>query len=172
MKQSLIPLFLAGCLVGSGCSEATDSEPVGVQSSPQEATGTDVVDTAAPPPQGTPDEPVPPTVHRVSSNGGRFEVELVTSPSPPPWNETFSIRLRILEDGKVLDPAPVETLTVDADMPAHQHGMNVTPSPALLEEGWVEYGPLLFHMPGPWEIYVDRHRSALTERAQVEFEVR
>ena len=71
--------------------------------------------------------------------------------------------------GQPLDPG-LEGLTVDADMPAHGHGMNVAPALSL-EDGWIVADPLLFHMPGAWEIYVDRSTGALTERAQVGFQV-
>jgi hypothetical protein len=86
-------------------------------------------------------------------------------------NGEFSVRFRLLgEDGAPL-AAELSSLRVDADMPAHGHGMNVAPT--LTEEnGWVEATPLLFHMPGAWELYVDRTEGALTERAQVPFEVR
>ena len=67
-------------------------------------------------------------------------------------------------NGEPLD-VPIEHLRVDADMPEHGHGMTVAPS--LRKEG-DEFvaGPLLFHMKGRWEIFVDLTRGALTERAQ------
>lgn len=104
------------------------------------------------------------------SNGGGFQLEWSTQPSPPPLNSEFSVRFRLLgPDGTPLVPS-LSTVRVDADMPAHGHGMNVAPS-LVEEDGWVEAAPLLFHMPGAWELYVDRTEGALTERAQVSFEV-
>ena len=39
-------------------------------------------------------------------------------------------------------------------MPAHQHGMNYTPTVNFVEENNFEVSDFLFHMPGVWEITV------------------
>ena len=48
--------------------------------------------------------------------------------------------------------APVSTLTVDAHMPDHRHGMNYKPSITRLSSGGWRAEGLLFHMPGKWEL--------------------
>ena len=75
-----------------------------------------------------------PGPQRLDSNGAGFQVEWITA--SPPLNEQFTVRLRLLDpSGEPLDPV-LEGLTVDADMPAHGHGMNVAPALSL-EDGWL-----------------------------------
>ena len=166
-RTGLLLLLLAGCggsepsapqrLESSVDGGATAGAARSVEASEEEA--------AAPASPQTSPGP-----QRLDSNGAGFQVEWITDPSPPPLNEQFTVRLRLLDpSGEPLDPV-LEGLTVDADMPAHGHGMNVAPALSL-EDGWLVADPLLFHMPGAWEIYVDRTTGALTERAQVGFEV-
>jgi len=51
-------------------------------------------------------------------------------------------------------------VTADAIMPAHQHGMNYTPT-VVLDEKLNEYkvSDFLFHMPGLWEITVSAYQD-------------
>ncbi len=49
----------------------------------------------------------------------------------------------------------IQKLMVDAIMPAHQHGMNYTPTVINLGEGAFRVDGMLFHMPGVWEIQMD-----------------
>jgi len=113
------------------------------------------------------DEPLP---LKADANGGGFHLELIPSPHPIPLNLDFSLRFRLLDnEGKPL-AEPLKHIALDADMPEHGHGMKIAP---VLEEkdGWIHASPLLFHMPGLWEIYVDRTQGHLTERAQLSFKV-
>jgi hypothetical protein len=43
-------------------------------------------------------------------------------------------------------------LRVDADMPAHRHGMNYRPTLSLQPDGSFVAQGLLLHMPGRWRI--------------------
>ena len=53
-----------------------------------------------------------------------------------------------------------DRITVDAIMPAHQHGMNYTPGIRLNESSkYYEVTDFLFHMPGVWEITVSGYRG-------------
>ena len=163
----LLLLLLAGC-GGSETSAPRQSESAvegGAEAGAARSVAASEEEAAAPAsPQASPGP------QRLDSNGAGFQVQWITDPSPPPLNEQFTARLRLLDpSGEPLDPV-LEGLTVDADMPAHGHGMNVAPALSL-EDGWLVADPLLFHMPGAWEIYVDRTTGAVTERAQVGFEV-
>lgn len=53
-----------------------------------------------------------------------------------------------------------DRVTANAIMPAHQHGMNYTPTVAFDEKSQ-HYGvsDFLFHMPGVWEITVSIYRG-------------
>ena len=63
-------------------------------------------------------------------------------------------------------------LKVDAQMPAHRHGMN---SRATLEQtapGRFLARGLMFHMPGAWQFMFDVQDSGGTERATRELDLR
>lgn len=160
---ALMGLAACGRAPEESASAPTPAEAVTPSSPAAEAPPADAAAPEDPPEVAQEPQVVP-------SNGDGFRLEWSTQPSPPPLNSEFSVRFRLLDpDGTPLAP-PLSTVRVDADMPAHGHGMNVAPS--LVEaDGWVEAAPLLFHMPGAWELYVDRSEGALTERAQVSFEV-
>lgn len=49
----------------------------------------------------------------------------------------------------------VHQMRADAIMPAHQHGMNYSPSVTALGDGMFRIDDMLFHMPGLWEMQVD-----------------
>ncbi len=102
----------------------------------------------------------------VVSADGSFSVRYVTIPTPPPMNELFDVELRIDMLGD--QPAGEMSLSVDADMPEHGHGMNVVPSVMNLGEHHYRVRNVLFHMPGRWEIYFDLARDGITSRAQDE----
>jgi len=61
------------------------------------------------------------------------------------------------------------TIGVDAAMPHHGHGMNLAPSTRAIEGSADRIvGPMLFHMPGAWEIYFDLATQGRTIRIQDE----
>ncbi len=47
------------------------------------------------------------------------------------------------------------SIEVDADMPAHGHGMIVKPVVAELGPQRWQVNGMKFHMPGAWEVYID-----------------
>jgi hypothetical protein len=61
---------------------------------------------------------------------------------------------------------------VDADMPAHRHGMNYrTRVEALAGQAYRAHG-LMFHMPGTWRVMFDLPLEGRTLRVTHEVEVR
>jgi hypothetical protein len=76
--------------------------------------------------------------------------ELVFSPNlwPIPVGKHFSLNVQIC------GPAPV-LLKMDADMPAHKHGMNYKPAISSLGSGMYRVDGLMFHMPGQWRVTFD-----------------
>ncbi|WP_170332037.1 FixH family protein [Ruegeria arenilitoris] len=66
-----------------------------------------------------------------------------------PLAQPFSILI------SVCDEIAIDTLRVDATMPAHQHGMNYVPKVTELGDGLFRVDDMLFHMPGLWELQVD-----------------
>lgn len=77
-------------------------------------------------------------------------------------NEVFSLELL------VPGPQPDE-LKVDADMPAHKHGMLSAPVTVDLGGGRFRTDGMLLHMPGDWVVFVDIVRGEAVEH--VEFPV-
>ncbi|MAW59537.1 MAG: hypothetical protein CMJ94_01735 [Planctomycetes bacterium] len=67
----------------------------------------------------------------------------------PPLNEHFSFYVLNV------DKQDATLVDVDADMPAHKHGILTDPSIELQEDGRYRVDGMLLHMPGDWEIYLD-----------------
>jgi hypothetical protein len=106
-----------------------------------------------------------PAVHKFSSNAGKFQVALQSRPSPIPMNEPFDVSFTVT-------PAEGIGVEVDARMPAHFHGMNRTAKLSRQPDGSWKAEGLLFHMPGHWELYVDITRGGVTERAQMDVDLK
>lgn len=60
--------------------------------------------------------------------------------------------------------APPRALRVDAQMPAHRHGMNYRARVTPRGDGRYRAEGLLFHMPGAWQFVFDLERPGGTER--------
>lgn len=67
----------------------------------------------------------------------------------PPLNRHF---------GFVVDTGDAELVGVNADMPAHGHGINTVPEYRRLADGRWRVDGMLLHMPGAWELYFDLRR--------------
>ena len=115
---------------------------------------------------GKPEETAAPKAKaKLESNGGRYGVDLETSPNPIVVNQPFDVSVTVTP--KSGTAADLEVL-VDARMPAHFHGMNRVPKVTRgAGNTWKAEG-LLFHMPGHWELYVDITQGGATERAQID----
>lgn len=71
-------------------------------------------------------------------------------PGPPPVSRHFALV------GRVCAPAgQASGLRVDADMPAHRHGMNYRTTVQWSPDGHWRAEGLLWHMPGRWRIVLD-----------------
>jgi hypothetical protein len=83
------------------------------------------------------------------------------APHPIPLGAHFTVELAVCAtDGR----PTVEALTVDADMPAHRHGMNYRPGVTSLGGGRFRAEGLLFHMPGDWRLIVELRDGGRSER--------
>jgi hypothetical protein len=102
------------------------------------------------------------------SNGGRYAVELETRPSSIEVNQPFDVTVIVTpKSGTSKD---LEIL-VDARMPAHFHGMNRVAKLSRSGTTWKAEG-LVFHMAGHWELYVDITEGGVTERAQLDVDLK
>ncbi len=100
-----------------------------------------------------------------------WRVRWRSEPSPIPVNQEFRL---VVEVEDALDPGSSlsgVSLSVDAGMPAHGHGMNRVASVRRESDGRFVAEGLLFHMPGSWELYLDVARQGIAERAQFTIEV-
>ena len=86
-------------------------------------------------------------------------------------NEPFEFELIVRPAGTLATVGDDVTITVDADMPDHRHGMNTTPRVERIGPGRYRAEGLQFHMPGYWEIYIDITRGGVTERAALPVEL-
>ncbi len=100
--------------------------------------------------------------HQVTSNAQHWAVSFTPTPNEMPLNEVFEITTWVDGEDKV------DSLRVDAAMPAHGHGMMTDPKTTKQPDGSFLTTGMLLHMPGDWEIYFDiRYESDIIERAQV-----
>jgi len=105
----------------------------------------------------------------IVSNGGRYTVEVSTSPAAIAVNQPFDVTVSVTP--KSGDAGALE-VQVDARMPAHFHGMNRVPKVTRGSGNTWKAEGLLFHMSGHWELYVDVTRGAATERAQLDVDLK
>ncbi len=106
--------------------------------------------------------------HQILSNDQTYSIAYSTEDSLIPVNEMFSLRVYVMEPdsgGRAMDGI---TLSMDARMPDHRHGMNTLPRVESSEDGGFEVSGMMFHMPGRWELTFDVNRRGITERAQVD----
>jgi hypothetical protein len=95
-------------------------------------------------------------------------VVFVPRPSPVPVGRHFKIDFVVCAGGAVRADARAQ---VDADMPAHRHGMNYRASVAPLGNGVNRAEGLMFHMPGRWRLMFDLELDGRTLRVAREIEV-
>ncbi len=102
----------------------------------------------------------------LTTDGGAYSVTLEPTKGAIGWNEHFSLNLAIKPQATGVGPL---TVVVDADMPAHRHGMNTKPElvPKGEQSGEQHFrvDGMLFHMTGYWVITVDVTGGGVTERA-------
>ncbi len=67
-------------------------------------------------------------------------------------------------DAVVCSKVAPNALRVDAQMPAHRHGMNYRARVVPQGDGRYRAEGLLFHMPGKWQFVFDLERPGRTER--------
>ena len=101
---------------------------------------------------------------RGASADGNWEISWRPRAEPIPALDPFAVEVRVA-DGDGGDVESDVSVLVDASMPHHGHGMNVTPRITRTEDGWLAEG-MLFHMPGRWEFVIDVLRDGEVERAQ------
>lgn len=93
----------------------------------------------------------------LDQNAPRVEMSLENMQLAQP----FSVKIEVCDD------IGIKAVSVDAIMPAHQHGLNYSPTVVNLGKGVFRVDGLLFHMPGVWEIQVAlTHQTGVTRYTQ------
>ena len=78
---------------------------------------------------------------------GALTVVFAPRPWPVPVGRHFALDIAVCAAPGTALPA---SLRVEADMPAHRHGMNYKPTVQALGDGRFVAEGLMFHMPGRW----------------------
>lgn len=98
----------------------------------------------------------------------RQQLAFVARPAPLVVGRHFALDIEVCpRPGASLPLA----LRVDADMPAHRHGMNYRPSVRALGEGRYRADGLLLHMPGRWRFLFDLSADGSIERLSHELDL-
>ncbi|HOB94628.1 MAG TPA: hypothetical protein PK306_13945 [Aquabacterium sp.] len=97
-----------------------------------------------------------PAAHRLLTDArpdaGGWQVAFAPSPAPLPAGRHVALDIVVCPPPGATPPA---MLSVDADMPAHRHGMNYRASVTALGGGRFRADGLMFHMAGRWRVIVD-----------------
>ena len=92
---------------------------------------------------------------------GRYSVAYRAVPDKLPVSQHFSLLIAVCAN----PGAPqLETVTVDAQMPEHRHGMNYKASIKRESSSRYRADGLMFHMPGRWEIIFELRAAGRTDR--------
>ena len=90
--------------------------------------------------------------HRVEVDGAQHRLAFV--PVPAPLASGRHLSLDIVVCPRLGASAP-GALKVDADMPAHRHGMNYKATVTALGDGRYRADGLMLHMAGRWRLLFD-----------------
>ena len=97
-----------------------------------------------------------------------YTVMFVPVPAPLRTGEHFALDIAVCpRPGAALPTA----LRVDADMPAHRHGMNYRASVAARDAGLYRAEGLMLHMPGRWRFIFDLALDGRSVRVTREVDV-
>ncbi|HSW25103.1 MAG TPA: FixH family protein [Burkholderiaceae bacterium] len=101
-----------------------------------------------------------------AADGAR--IAFVSRPAPPPVGQHFDLDFVVCAAAVVRGDAAIR---VDADMPAHRHGMNYRATVSTLSPGVYRAHGLMFHMPGRWRVIFDLPLEGRTLRLAREIDV-
>lgn len=103
------------------------------------------------------------------ADSARYAVFFRTDPAALDIGQFFSVEA--IACPKPGGAAP-SGLKVDAQMPAHRHGMNSRTTVEQTAPGRFLARGLMFHMPGVWQIVFDVQGTGGTERATRDLDLR
>lgn len=98
-----------------------------------------------------------PAAHRLLAEADGLQLAFAPRPAPLPLGRHFTLDIVVCPAAG--QPLPA-TLAVDADMPAHRHGMNYRSTVTALGDGRFRADGLMFHMAGRWRLLFDLPAAA------------
>jgi hypothetical protein len=106
--------------------------------------------------------------HHYSAKSGDYTIGFTPSFLPIPVGKQFNVDFEICPlNGKPL-PSGVK---IDADMPAHKHGMNYKAKVSQNAKGYLAEG-LMFHMRGKWRVTFElEHKDSATTPVRLAQEI-
>ncbi|MGM0559392.1 MAG: hypothetical protein ACQEVA_23615 [Myxococcota bacterium] len=159
MKKTLAALLVAALIPLAGCDSKKTAE---------KESSTDKATAAAQEQNESSDEEQEPSAEKADedeaaeprsdqsfaglSENENFYVEITPEPNPIPFQELFTLEIRVLDPSD--KKTPVEGVSIDqvrATMPAHKHGMKVKPEAQKQDDGTFLVDGMKFHMQGPGE---------------------
>lgn len=99
----------------------------------------------------------------------RYTVAYRTQPSPVVVGQHFAVAFAVCPRSGA---TPAQSVRVDANMPAHKHGMNYRATITRNPDGTYRAEGLMFHMPGRWDLTFDVVTGNTTQRLAHAIEVR
>lgn len=105
----------------------------------------------------------------MQAEGGGYTVAFAPRTSPLATGRHFALDIAVCAPA---DGPPPRGLQVDADMPAHQHGMNYRATVAARGPGLYRAEGLMLHMPGRWRFLFDLQLDGRTLQLAHEVEVK
>ncbi|MBL8352082.1 MAG: FixH family protein [Burkholderiaceae bacterium] len=96
-----------------------------------------------------------PAAARLQAEATGWQLAFAPRPAPLAVGRPFALDIVVCPPAG--QPLPA-TLKVDAEMPAHRHGMNYRASVKPLGSGRWQAEGLMFHMPGRWRVLFDLDR--------------
>lgn len=102
----------------------------------------------------------------VKTDRGNFQITIEPSEGPIERNQHFSLDVLIESTGE--NPLKEDGglgFRLDADMPAHRHGMNTKPETTETGDHQYRVDGMLFHMAGDWAITVEISGESGKEQA-------
>ncbi len=105
---------------------------------------------------------------RTLDDGKGFAVAWRFDPAQPKIGEFFAVEFAVCNRNAA---ATLETLRVDATMPAHRHGMNFQPKIAAVGSNLYRAEGMMFHMPGTWQLLFEQRADGGPARLTTDIEI-
>lgn len=112
-----------------------------------------------------PEPPVAAQSTEVVDSDKVFQITFTPAPFPIEAGKPFSLGVDVVRRATQAPIGEEASLSVDAAMPEHRHGMNTQPRVTRVGPGKFEVKGMHLHMSGRWEMYFDVVEGAVTRRA-------